>query len=231
MGTAKSGDNELIRVTVVDYFTGTPLVDRLVWPDVAMQHLNTQWSGVTWSALHGARLSKTCLFGRDNARKAVWKFVGPETVVVGHSANNDLKSLRWIHPNVVDSFVIEWTLQKPMRDAKQQAAKEKAEREKAAKAQAEAATILTYGKPILQPAPAVATPGDQAKPKPQKKPRKLKGSGDLSLKTLARTKLGREIQNAGKAGHDSLEDAIAARDLVHWHISNPPRDISLGDAM
>jgi hypothetical protein len=56
------------------------------------------------------------------------------------------------------------------------------------------------------------------KAKPRKK---SKGSGNLSLKTLALTKLGREIQNAGKAGHDSFEDALAARDLVHWHICNP----------
>lgn len=34
-------------------------------------------------------------------------------------------------------------------------------------------------------------------------------------------KLGREIQNAGKKGHCSLEDAIAARDIVHWYITKP----------
>jgi RNA exonuclease 1 len=33
-------------------------------------------------------------------------------------------------------------------------------------------------------------------------------------------KLGREIQTTEQKGHDSLEDAIAARDLAHWHIVN-----------
>lgn len=42
----------------------------------------------------------------------------------------------------------------------------------------------------------------------------------LSLKNLAKKKLGRTIQNAGRAGHDSIEDAVAARDIVIWHIRN-----------
>lgn len=41
------------------------------------------------------------------------------------------------------------------------------------------------------------------------------------MKSLTLVKLGREIQNAGKKGHCSLEDAIATRDLVHWYITNP----------
>ena len=39
----------------------------------------------------------------------------------------------------------------------------------------------------------------------------------LSLKVLASERLNRAIQNK-KIGHDSLEDAIASRDLIHWHV-------------
>lgn len=241
MGTAKSGDNVLIRVTVVDYFTGTPLIDQLVWPDVELLHPNTKYSGVRWVDLHKARRARTCLFGMKNARKAVWNFVGPDTIVVGHGASSDLRSLRWIHTAIVDSFVIEWNLQTPIRQAKikaakekveleravkAQAAKEKAELEKAAKAQAEtdeAANPTTDGTPSLPDVPpAIPAQENQGNAKPQKKAFKPKGSGDLCLKTLALTKLGRVIQNAGKAGHDSFEDAVAARDLVHWYICNSP---------
>jgi RNA exonuclease 1 len=49
-----------------------------------------------------------------------------------------------------------------------------------------------------------------------KKPRKKKGV--LSLQNLVQARLGRVIQNHGNRGHDSLEDAIAARDLVHLHV-------------
>lgn len=47
-----------------------------------------------------------------------------------------------------------------------------------------------------------------------------KGCGPRSLKTLALEKLGRVIQDAGNKGHDSLEDAIATRDLAWWAVLN-----------
>jgi hypothetical protein len=63
--------------------------------------------------------------------------------------------------------------------------------------------------PIVESTDTGATPTEQT-------PRKgRKGSGALSLKTLAMVRLGREIQAGGKKGHDSLEDALAARDLAH----------------
>jgi len=62
--------------------------------------------------------------------------------------------------------------------------------------------------------------GKSAEPK-QKRP---KGTGPLTLKSLLKKRLGRVIQNAGRAGHDSHEDAIAARDLAHWNVVN--RDFS-----
>jgi RNA exonuclease 1 len=42
MGTAASGESELIRVTMVDYFSDEILVDNLVEPGVRMLHLNTR---------------------------------------------------------------------------------------------------------------------------------------------------------------------------------------------
>ncbi|GME51470.1 uncharacterized protein K452DRAFT_260871 [Neofusicoccum parvum] len=107
MGEAATGDSELIRVTMVDYFTSEVLVDSLVFPAVAMRDLRTRFSGVTWAALHDARRRRACLLGRDSARRAVWAFVGPDTVVVGHSANHDLLALRWAHPTVVDTVHLE----------------------------------------------------------------------------------------------------------------------------
>ena len=41
MGTAFDGDSELIRLTLIDYFSGETLIDSLVYPDVAMLHFNT----------------------------------------------------------------------------------------------------------------------------------------------------------------------------------------------
>ncbi|KAF5594277.1 RNA exonuclease 3 [Fusarium pseudocircinatum] len=133
---------------------GNVLIDKIVWPDVPMQHLNTKWSGVTWKMMHEARNKRKCVFGWRNARSLIWKFVGPETIVIGHGVKSDLTSLRWIHPRLIDTLIVEGNNRE-----------------------------TTTG---------------------------------LSLKKLAEERLGRVIQQ-GK-GHDSLEDAIATRDLLHWNV-------------
>lgn len=107
MGTAASGDCELIRLTLIEYFSSQVLIDKLVWPDVLMSHLNTKYSGVTWKSIREARSAKRCIFGRKNARALVWKYVSPETIVIGHGANSDLTSLRWIHPRIIDTLIVE----------------------------------------------------------------------------------------------------------------------------
>jgi RNA exonuclease 1 len=135
--------------------------------------------------------------GKDRARKAVWQFVGPNTVVVGHSAHNDLTALRWIHPVVVDTFLIEST------KAKNAKAEEKKETD--------------------SPTTVSINVAKKANEHQQPRHRRAKGSGPLSLKTLAKVRLGREIQTGGRKGHDSLEDAIAARDLAHWNVVNKDR--------
>ncbi|KAF5591599.1 RNA exonuclease 3 [Fusarium subglutinans] len=154
MGTAASGDTELIRLTLIDYFSSNVLIDKIVWPDVPMLHLNTKWSGVTWKMMNEARNKRKCVFGWKKARALIWKFVGPETIVIGHGVKSDLTSLRWIHPRLIDTLIVEGN-----------------NRETAA---------------------------------------------GLSLKKLAEERLGRAIQQG--RGHDSLEDAIATRDLLHWNV-------------
>ncbi|EKJ69833.1 hypothetical protein FPSE_09990 [Fusarium pseudograminearum CS3096] len=161
MGTAASGDSELIRVTLLEYFSGRILIDKLVWPDVAMSHLNTRFSGVTWKALNAARRQKTCIFGKRKARAIIWGFVCPDTIVVGHSTNSDLNALRWIHHRVIDTQIIEGN-----------------------------SSDKTAG---------------------------------LSLKSLSEKRLQRTIQVKGK-GHDSLEDALATRDLLHWNVARTIND-------
>lgn len=200
MGTAENGDSELIKITAIDYFTGEILLDNIVEPDVQLRHLNTRYSGVTWAHMRAAQRNRTALKGTEGARSALWKFVDDQTVVIGHGVSSDLRALKWIHEQVVDSMVIETKIKKQKEDKEKQA-----KMELDAKAKAEG----NYVEPekVIE----VAVPG-------QKKKRK---GGDLSLKGLAETRLGRKIQlGDGKTGHDSLEDAVAARDLVHWHIVN-----------
>jgi RNA exonuclease 1 len=229
MGTAKSGDSELIRVTVIDYFSSSVLVDRLVYPNVEMEHYNTRFSGVTRKHMAIALRERICIMGRDNARREVWRFVGPDTIVVGHSASNDLTALRWIHPVVVDTFLIESAKAKEEDDESKKGKDESKEEEDESK---EGKDESKDGNDhSIEKTDGAADEEDETAPTPvipdhmhddprtgqQAQRKRAKGSGKLSLQALAMRRLGREIQMAGK-GHDSLEDATAARDLVHWHV-------------
>jgi RNA exonuclease 1 len=201
MGTAANGDSELIRLTLVDYFSEEILVDNIVLPDVPMLHLNTKYSGVTWADMRNAQRKRTGLDGKAGARQAVWKYVGPDTIVVGHGVQNDLRSLRLIHKRVVDSFVTEHA------------------RVKAKEAEEEVLRLDMIAQGLTKPEDEEL--GEKSKEAAEEKQKKKKG-GAMSLKTLAKKYLDRDIQKGNK-GHDSLEDAIAARDIVHYNV------LSLGE--
>lgn len=129
MGVSIYGEPELVRISMVDFFTGEILIDSLVYPRVRLQHLNTRYSGVTRDMLETARKRKQCIMGgRDAARAQVWRYVGRETIVVMHGGQSDMMALRWIHDRVIDTFVVEgWR-----RDAAaaMEAAKKKADANK-----------------------------------------------------------------------------------------------------
>ncbi|KAJ4290018.1 hypothetical protein N0V88_006819 [Collariella sp. IMI 366227] len=201
MGTAFDGDSELIRLTVIDYFTGETLIDSLVYPNIKMTHFNTRYSGITKGDMEQARRQRTCILGRDAARKAVFNYVGPSTIVVGHGAQSDLSSLRWIHYRMVDSHMVEVAVRKAEQEKKE-------EEEKRAVAEKWDDDEIEKGKEEV----------DKPKEGPKEGQKRGKQHPDgTSLKALAMRRLGRVIQ-IGKKGHDSLEDALAARDLIHAHI-------------
>ncbi|KAL7932427.1 ribonuclease H-like domain-containing protein [Trichoderma chlorosporum] len=208
MGTASTGESELIRVSAVDYFSGKILLDKLVYPDVKMIHFNTRYSGVTRQDMENAKRRRSCLMGRSSARKALWQFIGPNTVVVGHGANSDLTSLRWIHPAIIDTYLIEKANRPPEED-------------KQDKQEGQAAEVLAGNQQLpteetnTQQGPDEKSPDEKGPD--EKGPAAPKQRGGLSLKALAKERLGREIQVKGQ-GHDSVEDSIAARDILHWNV-------------
>ncbi|KFA51198.1 hypothetical protein S40293_05072 [Stachybotrys chartarum IBT 40293] len=181
MGTAVSGDSEVIRVSVVDYYNGRVLLDKLVYPDVPMAHYNTSWSGVSFRDMSGARRARTCIFGRDNARRAVWELIGRETIVVGHACQNDLNALRMLHPLVVDTQIYE--------------NQKRAEATRAYEMALERDGLL----------------GEEHFEAPDEK-------YGMGLKDLAVKYLHRVIQTKGR-GHDSVEDAMATRDILHVFVT------------
>ncbi|KAL6877280.1 ribonuclease H-like domain-containing protein [Trichoderma longibrachiatum] len=195
MGTAITGESELIRVSAVDYFSGKVLLDKLVYPDVKMLHYNTRYSGVTRQDMEDARRARTCLFGRASARRALWGFIDPDTIVIGHGANSDLTCLRWIPPVIIDTHLVE-KANRPPEETKQTTQEDKA--------QVGDLQLRSDG------ANAQQAPSENAPAAPKQK-------GGLSLKALAKERLGREIQIKGQ-GHDSVQDSIATRDVLHWNV-------------
>lgn len=107
MGISQRGESELIWIAAVDFFTGEVLLDSLVYPKVPMKHLSTRYSGVNWAMLRRARSARQCLFGRDEARRHLFQWVGPKTIVAVHGGQGDLLVLRWIHWRVVDTLEVE----------------------------------------------------------------------------------------------------------------------------
>lgn len=173
MGTPKPGscyDNLLIRISLVDFFTGEPLIDQLVEPSVNMLHYNTRYSGVTFAAMRIASRSGQTIRGTNAAREKLLQYVDSNTFIIVHGGSNDLTSLRLIHPanRIIDTHILEFYHQ----DVKDE---------------------------------------------------KLK----RNLKDVCKRRCGIAVQdakldNGRAAGHDSLEDAMACREIICSWMRNIP---------
>ncbi|CAM9237230.1 unnamed protein product [Scytosiphon promiscuus] len=87
---------ELARATLVNVRREV-VYDELVKPTLPVTDYNTQFSGITADMLSG--VSRTL---RD-AQREILSFVGPETYLVGHSLDSDLKALRLVHRRLIDT--------------------------------------------------------------------------------------------------------------------------------
>ena len=76
------------------------LLDELVLPDNAITDYNTQYSGITAQALASITTKLT------DIQRQVCEFVSAETLLVGHGLENDLKALKIIHANCLDTVML-----------------------------------------------------------------------------------------------------------------------------
>jgi DNA polymerase III epsilon subunit-like protein len=107
MGRSRASPNELLRVTMIDYITEEVLVDNIVVPRAPMVDYNTRYSGISQADVAIAYASGRAFDGNTCARNAVLRHIGPDTIVIGHALHNDFNALQWVHPTVVDTFMIE----------------------------------------------------------------------------------------------------------------------------
>ncbi|KIS01699.1 RNA exonuclease 1 [Cryptococcus deuterogattii 2001/935-1] len=87
------------RVTVVDE-NGHTILDELVRQKVPILDINTRFSGISPGQLDNA------IMDLDGVRAAVCMFIGPETIIVGHGLENDLRALRLLHDQVIDTAIV-----------------------------------------------------------------------------------------------------------------------------
>jgi RNA exonuclease 1 len=108
---------ELLRITAVSWPTHKPLLDVLVRPLGQLLDVNTRFSGVSAEQYLNAvpydpknpptDPKKIGIVDSPYvARDLFLKLIGPSTPVLGHALENDLNTIRLIHPTIVDTVIL-----------------------------------------------------------------------------------------------------------------------------
>ncbi|KAF8545264.1 hypothetical protein BDD12DRAFT_919588, partial [Trichophaea hybrida] len=122
---------ELVRLTATAFPSGKIVIDALVKPYGVVLDFNTRFSGVTQEMLSSAPLWKPtaaypdavttdlinptlhtppsqlgCFSTPEHARRALYNYIGPDTILIGHALENDLLHLRMCHSAIVDTVVL-----------------------------------------------------------------------------------------------------------------------------
>ena len=97
---------ELAYLTAVDFLTNEILINNYVQPTKRVVGWNTRYSGISCAEMNHARANGRALRGWNQARQVLWEYVDSDTVLIGHSLENDLKVLGFYHSKIVDSQIL-----------------------------------------------------------------------------------------------------------------------------
>ncbi|KAK9322886.1 hypothetical protein V1517DRAFT_322010 [Lipomyces orientalis] len=91
---------ELIRLTILEFPSNNVLYDSLVKPIGEVIDLNTQYSGVTSVEDPGIPTFDATM------NTVLAKYIGAETILIGHGLENDLAVMRLYHKRVIDTSIL-----------------------------------------------------------------------------------------------------------------------------
>ena len=117
---------ELVRLTATSWPSGKVLVDVLVRPLGEVLDLNTRFSGVSPTdfanavpydpSTEGLKSSETMssvskgtlrmVPSPQKARDLLFRFLTPDTPLIGHALDNDLNATRIVHPSIIDTVLL-----------------------------------------------------------------------------------------------------------------------------
>ncbi|EXJ78288.1 hypothetical protein A1O3_09449 [Capronia epimyces CBS 606.96] len=89
----------LARISLVDWH-GKTVLDEYVKPALPIKNYFTQYSGIT--PRHLENVSTTL----EDIQRSLLGFLGPDSILLGHSLESDLNALKLTHPFIVDTSII-----------------------------------------------------------------------------------------------------------------------------
>lgn len=92
---------EMIRLTIVDFFTSRTMFDEIIQPIGQVIDLNTQFSGVS-----EIDKNKSLTYHEAMARVISPGLINSKTILIGHGLENDLNVMRITHKNIIDTAIL-----------------------------------------------------------------------------------------------------------------------------
>ncbi|QLG74527.1 hypothetical protein HG535_0G04100 [Zygotorulaspora mrakii] len=92
---------EMIRLTIVDFFTSKTLFDEIIRPIGEVIDLNSQFSGV-----HEICESNSMSYHEAMRKVVSEKLINKNTILIGHGLENDLNVMRIVHKKIIDTAIL-----------------------------------------------------------------------------------------------------------------------------